>query len=146
MQRQVPQIQTVPKTGDFLSINQVTKHVDLPQAQHTNKVVDVPEAQTGPKTVAVPQARQCHPRYLCERLDASDDDTAVLPRNTHLPPPSGEGPWPTVKPVPPSYQPEKDSTSTLGRLPIGPTGTGSIEEAPSVSPLVSTRDKPAKHQ
>ena len=72
------------------------------------------------------------PRYLRERPDAGDDDTAVLPRNTH------EGAWPTSKPVPPSYQPEEDSTSTLGRGPIGPTETGSIEEALSGGPLPSS--------
>ena len=42
MQRQVPQIQTVPKTWDFPSINHVTKRVELLQTQHTDKVVDVP--------------------------------------------------------------------------------------------------------
>ena len=65
MQRQVPQIQTAPKTGDFPSINHVTKHVELPQTQHTNKVVDVPAVmqrqvpliQTSLKTVEVPLAQ-----------------------------------------------------------------------------------------
>ena len=72
-----------------------------------------------PQVAEAAENPRSSPRYLRERPDASDDDTAVLPRNTHFSPPSGEGPWPTVKPVPPSYQPEEDSTSTLG--------TGSFE-------------------
>ena len=34
-------------------------------------------------------------RGLRERLDAGDDETSVLPRNTLVPPTSGEEPWPT---------------------------------------------------
>ena len=43
----------------------------------------------------------------------------------------------------PSYALEEDSISTLGRGTIG--STGSIEEALSASPLVSTRDEAAKN-
>ena len=41
MQRQVPQVQTVLKTGK-VPINQVTKHVEVPQIQHIDVVVDAP--------------------------------------------------------------------------------------------------------
>ena len=42
MQRKVPQIQFMLKTGEVPSINQVTKHVKLPQTRNVDKVIDVP--------------------------------------------------------------------------------------------------------
>ena len=73
MQRQVPQFQTVPKTGeapqaqfigkvvDVPSVNQATKHAWIPENMHVDKVVDmlvamhqqVPQVQTVPMTVVV---------------------------------------------------------------------------------------------
>lgn len=62
MPRQVPQVQAVPKTGDFPSINQATKHAEIPQTHCVDKVVDlpvvlqrqVPRIQTVLNTMEVP--------------------------------------------------------------------------------------------
>ena len=53
----------------------------------------------------------------------------MLPRNTHLRPPSGEGPWPTVEPVPPSYQPE-EGLQSIRDLHQGPVRTGHCQAPP----------------
>ena len=42
VQRQVPQLQTVVKTGFFPSIKQVTKHAYFPRTQYIDKIVDMP--------------------------------------------------------------------------------------------------------
>ena len=42
MQRQVPQVQAVLKTGDVPSINQGTKLAWIPQTQNVDDVVDMP--------------------------------------------------------------------------------------------------------
>ena len=60
VQRQVPQLQTVAKTGVFPSINQVTKHAVFPPILYIDKIIAahaccvmqrlVPPLQTVPKT------------------------------------------------------------------------------------------------
>ena len=50
-----------------------------------------------------------------------------------------------LKRVPPNTQPEEASISLMGRGPVGPTGTGSTEEALSASPLVLIREEPAEN-
>ena len=74
-------------------------------------------------------------RGLRESPDAGDDDTLMSPRNLRLPVPAEE-PRPMLKPAPPTYQPDEDSTSTLGRGPVGPSRTGSTKETLSASPHV----------
>ena len=49
-----------------------------------------------------PEELRLHGRGLRERPDAGDDEILMLPRNTHVPPTSGEELWPTSKPVPPT--------------------------------------------
>ena len=69
IQRQAPQLQTVPKTGkppqaQFL-INQVTTHAEISQTQYCDMVIavpvmiqrQVPQLQTVPKTGKAPQAQ-----------------------------------------------------------------------------------------
>ena len=126
-----PLTQVIGKVVDVLAdkqARQATKHVELPQTQCSDKV-DVPAvmqrqasgsdcAGDGGSPAGTPVPLFAEPaknprssrRYLRERPDASDDDTPVLPRNSHLPPPC-EGPRPPVEPVPPSFEPEEDSDS-----------------------------------
>ena len=85
-------------------------------------------------------------RGLRERPDAGDDETSIPLRSPRFPPASAEEPWHTLKPVPPKNQPEEDSTSTLGRGPVRPSGTGSTEEALSASQPVLTREEFAEAQ
>ena len=56
MQRQVPQVQTLPKTMDVPSINQVTKHAESPQTHNVDKVVDTLVRQVT-KHVEIPPAQ-----------------------------------------------------------------------------------------